>query len=253
MIIFDRPYLLFALLFLFSLSVLELGHWIARRSRINDDSGYHEQIMGLRDSLLVLLSLLVGFTFSMAISRFELRRQLLVDEANAIGTASLRARTLPESPQASVSQLLREYTAARIEFSSADLNSPQEHAATQKSKDLQNALWQHIAALSQQDRTAISGLFIQSVNETIDLSEKRVAARENRIPNVIWILITLITLLASFTTGYGLSKRFWFPAFMMPLMFAAAITLIADLDSPTYGLIQTGHDSLFRLQQDLQK
>jgi hypothetical protein len=253
MTIFDVPYLLFALLFLVSLGVLETGYRIARRTRVNDDDSHHEQITGLRDSLLVLLSLLVGFTFAMAVSRFELRRQLLIDEANAIGTAHLRARTLPEPQQSVVVRLLHQYADARADYSRANLKSTQEQAAVQKSKDLQNALWEQTTELSRQDRTAVLGLFMQAVNEAIDLSEKRLAARENRIPSVIWTLITVIVVLASFTTGYDLGKRFWFPAVMMPLMFAAAVALIADLDSPTQGFIRTGQNSIVRLQQDLQK
>jgi hypothetical protein len=253
MIIFDKPYLLFAVLFLASLAVLDAGYRISARTRINDDESHHEQITSLRDSLLVLLSLLVGFTFSMAVTRFELRRQLVIDEANAIGTTSLRAATLPEPQQAAVTQLLRQYADARADFALAALNSSQEQNAVRRSKELQKALWEQTAALSRQDRSAIAGLFIVTVNETIDLSEKRLAARENRIPVIIWTLITVIALLASFTTGYGLKRRFWFPAVMMPLMFACAVALIADLDSPTHGFIRTSHNSLVRLQQDLRE
>jgi hypothetical protein len=253
MTIFDAPYLLFAVLFLMSLGVLEVGHVMAKRSRVNDDPSHHEQITSLRESLLVLLSLLVGFTFAMAVSRFELRRQLVVDEANAIGTASLRARTLPEPEQSAVAQILRQYADARADFARSDLGSAQEQAALRRSKDLQNSLWEHVAAVSQKDRSALFGLFIQAVNEVIDLSEKRLAARENRIPAVIWSLIAVIALLASFTTGYSLSRRFWFPAVMMPLMFAAAVALVADLDSPAHGFIRIDQNSIVRLQQDMQK
>jgi hypothetical protein len=178
---------------------------------------------------------------------------LLIDEANAIGTASLRASTLPQPQQSTVSQLLHQYAEARVEFSRADLDSPEAQSALRRSKELQAALWVQTTDLVRQDRSAIVGLFMQAVNETIDVSEKRLAARENRIPPIIWTLITVIALLAAFTTGYGQSRRFWFPAVMMPLMFAAAVALIADLDSPTRGFIQTGQGSMLRLQQDLPK
>jgi hypothetical protein len=253
MTILDLPHLLFFLLFVSSFGVLEAGYRIAKRTKVNADESHHEQIMGLRDSVLMLLSLLVGFTFAMAGSRFDQRRQLLIDEANAIGTTSLRARTLPEPQQSVVSQLLRQYTDARVDFSRTELDSSHMQAAIQRSKELQNGLWEQIEALSRQDRTPVLVSFVQSLNETIDLSEKRLAARENRIPAIIWTLIAVIALLASFTTGYGLSKRSWFPAVMMPLMFAAAVALIADLDSPTQGSIRTGQNSMLRLQQDLQK
>jgi hypothetical protein len=247
------PYVLFAALFAASWAVLETGYRIAARTRINDDEHYHEQIINLRDSLMVLLGLLIGFTFAMAVSRFEQRRQLGIDEANAIGTMILRVRTLPEPVQSAVAPLARQYAAVRADFAGADLRSSQEQDAVRRSNELQKELWERVLAAPQQDRTNIFGLFLQSVNEVIDLSEKRLAAREDRIPAVIWTLLTLIALLAAFTTGYGLSKRFWFPAIMMPLMFAAAVALIADLDSPTRGLIHPGHNSMVRLMEGLKK
>src|SRR5262249_12526979 len=159
---------------------------------------------------------------------------------------SLRTGTLPEPVQSSVLPLVHEYARARVDFARADMQSAQEQAAERRSKELQKKIWQQSLAVSSQDRTPIFGLFLQSLNEVIDLSEKRVAGREDRIPSVIWILLTLIALLASFTTGYGLSMRFWFPAIMLPLIFAAAVALIADLDSPTRGFIRTGEKSIMR-------
>jgi len=250
---FDRSYLVFSLLFVASLCVLEAGARIAARTRVNEDEHHYEQVSGLRDSLLVLLSLLVGFTFAMAISHFELRRQLSIDEANAIGTACLRAETLADPHRFDLSSVLRQYLDARLEFARTEFGSPEEAASLRLTRKLQDAVWGQTAVIARQDRSAVFGLFMQSVNEAIDLAEKRTAAREHRIPGVIWILVSVIALLASFTTGYGLKRRFWFPAVMMPLMFAAAVALIADLDSPTQGLIRTSSSSMIRLQQDLHK
>jgi len=160
---------------------------------------------------------------------------------------------LPDSLQSTVAQLLRQYGDARVDFSRAGSNTADEQAAVRRSKDLQNALWEQAVIVSRQERTVLTSLFLQALNETIDLSEKRLAARENRIPAVIWILISVLVVLASFSSGYGLASRFWFPAVMMPLMLAAAVALIADLDSPTHGFIRTGQNSLVRLQQDLAK
>jgi hypothetical protein len=247
MFLFDSPSLVFLLMFAASFLALELGYQVARRTRVNDDAGHHEQITGLRDSLLVLLSLLIGFTYSMAVSRFDHRRQLLVEEANAIGTAILRAQTLPEPQQSAMTRSLREYVEARIEFSNQTLGSQGFQDARARSKRLQDDLWAQTVSLSGQDRGPVFTAFMQSLNETIDLDGKRLAALENRIPALIWILVTVIAILASFTTGYSLRRRFWFPAVIMPLMFAVSIALISDLDTSVTGFIRTSQQSLLRL------
>ncbi len=89
------------------------------------------------------------------------------------------------------------------------------------------------------------------MNESIDLTEKRLATLENRIPNAIWILLVLISILSCLTIGVSERRRFWFLMGVSPLTIAIVMALIADLDSPRTGLIQVGQQSLRRVQQDL--
>src|SRR5438045_3012284 len=121
MLLFDHAIPLFFVLF-FILSVfVEIGHRAGLRMSVDTDTLRHEQLVAARDAIGLLLSLLMGFTLAMAIARFDQRKQLLVDEANAIGTAMLWARTLPEPASTKMLGLLREYVDARARFSAARL------------------------------------------------------------------------------------------------------------------------------------
>ncbi len=249
--IVNSPELFFIVLFIVARLAYEAGYGLASWSKRTQDEDHREQIVSLRDGLLVLLSLLLGFTFAMAVGRFEQRRQLVVDEANAIGSTSLRARMLPEPEQTNINQLLRQYAEQRLHFGQARLNSEEMKAASDQSEAIQKQLWDLTISVSARDKTPIFGLFMQSLNETIDLHAKRLAALENRIPGLIWILIAFVGSLTCLCAGFSSKKRFWFPALILPLMIAAVVALISDLDSPRHGFIHISQGSMERLQQDL--
>jgi hypothetical protein len=132
----------------------------------------------------------LAFTFGLAASRFETRRQVFLDEVNAIGTAYLRAALLPETDRTETRELLREYVDVRLE----SIRSGKIKEAIRRSEGLQAALWGKAVSLGQKSPASIVvGLFIQSSNELIDLQTKRVAAGlHSRIPNVIWLVLTLL-------------------------------------------------------------
>jgi hypothetical protein len=253
MSLFDHPRWLFLAVFGGLILVTEAGCWLARRTDINADETYHEQISGIRDSLFVLLSLLIGFTFSMALDRYDQRRQTAIDEANAIGTTLLRARLLAEPENGRATELLKQYVGLRMAFFNAHLESPEMAEIETGSKRIQNQLWDLTASGAQRDRTVIMGAFVQTLNEMIDLDAKRLAARENRIPLVIWVLISMIALFATFLTGLSLKKRFWVSLVLLPAMLAVSIALVADLDAPTHGFILVDHRPMERLQQDISR
>ena len=183
MLLFDHPIpLFFTLLFVLSVFV-EIGHRAGLRMSIDTDSLRHEQLVAARDAIGLLLSLLLGFTLAMAIARFDHRKQLLVDEANSISTTALRARTLPEPLNAKVLGLLREYVEARARFSAARLEGQDLQQSIVAAKRLQDQLWEQAVLVAKTTPTAITSLFIQSLNETIDLSETPGNARESRSPS----------------------------------------------------------------------
>ena len=177
---------------------------------------------------------------------------LAVEEANAIGTTALRAGMLPEPQRGQIHGLLLRYVETRQVYSRARENQQELFSAIAKTKGLQSALWEKAAEAARVAPTPITGLFISSLNETIDLSEKRLTALQNRIPITIWLMLTLIALLTCLTFGYAQRRRFWLVSVVSPLMIAIVMGLIADLDSSRSGFIQVDLRSMERLQQDLQ-
>lgn len=123
----------------------------------------------------------------------------------------------------------------------------------ERSKRIQNQRWDLAVLAGGKDRSPVFASFMLTLNEMIDLDAKRLAARENQIPSVIWVLILIVAFFATFTTGLGLERRFWFPAAILPLMLAVSISLIADLDAPTFGFIRTDQRALQRLLLDLRR
>jgi hypothetical protein len=202
-----NEWLIFAFIITVFLSASEIGFrlgWLAQ-SKINEP--VRSQINMLQAASLGLLALLLGFTFSMALTRFDTRKQLVLDEANAIGTTYLRAQLLPEPARKEVSNLLRRYVDVRLEFYQACINQKKLQKVDEETGKLHRALWSHAVATGVQDPRAIpTGLFIQSLNEVIDLHGKRVTAMENHVPESIFILLWVVATLSLCLVGYGLGQ-----------------------------------------------
>ena len=197
-------------------------------------------------STLGLLAFLLAFTFGMAATRFDTRKQIVLQEANAIGTTYLRVDFLPEQSQEEARQLLREY--AVIRSGGATLIMSPEGMA--KSGKLQDRLWAIAADTGTRSDSVATGLFIQSLNEMIDLDATRVTANRNRIPDSIWLVLCAITILSMAAMGYqfGLTgARSWVTMIFLVMVFTPVILLIADLDRPQAGLLQVSQQALIDL------
>jgi len=229
-----------------------LGYRLALTTRINEDSHHHEHVTSLREGLFVLLALLLGFTVAMVLPRFDQRNQLVIDEANAIGTTLLRAEVLPEPHRSKTLELLREYVVVRRDFARQTLlNHTDLDLDTQRTKALQRQLWQEAVAVTQQKQNVIVATYLQSLNATIDIAETRLAVFENRVPTTVWLIIFLVAVFQSFTTGFSLKRRFWFSLMMTPLVVAMVMALVVDLDSPHTGPIGINQNSMERLVHDV--
>jgi Protein of unknown function (DUF4239) len=247
----DYPSLLFILLFVLFAVALEIGFRIASRRKESEDPDLHEQAVGVRDGVIVLLSLLLGFTLALALPRYDLRRQLIVDEANAIGTTDLRAQLLPEPARTKTLDLLRQYVDARLKFSESSSDSTEAAEATVQSRQLQAELWSQAKEVAAANSTPITSLYVASLNDMIDLEAKRVAARRSRVPISIWVMLFLLSLLACLSFGFSLRRRFLLSMVVTPLMISIVMALIADLDTPSRGFIRVDLDSMRTLQSDL--
>jgi hypothetical protein len=200
---------------------------------------------------LGLLAFVLGFTFGLAATRYDTKRQLLIDEANAIGTSYLRADMLPERNE-EVRSLLREYVDVRLEA----VKPGELQKAIRRSEDIQKQLWGITTSVARKNSDpVITGLFVQSVNEVIDLHTKRLmAALHNRIPFVIWAALYGISILSFAAMGYhsgliGTSRSLVSVA--VAFTFSMVIVLIADLDRSQEGVLKVSQQALIDLRQSM--
>jgi hypothetical protein len=202
-------------------------------------------------STLGLLAFILAFTFGLAASRFDVKRQLLVDEANAIGTTWLRAGMLPERRD-EIRALLREYVEVRIKAITPDKLAE----GVRRSEEMQNRLWQLAVPIAADNPdSVIVGLFVQSLNEVIDLHTKRLtAAVRNRIPTAIWAALYAISVLSFAAMGYhsgltGTSRSL--VTIVVAFTFSVVIVLIADLDRSQEGALKVSPQALIDLRQSM--
>jgi hypothetical protein len=215
------------------------------------------QISTHENAVLGLLALLLAFTFSMAVSRFDARKQLVLAEANAIGTAFLRAQLLPPPHDQEVMKLLRQYVDVRLEFYGAGIDEAGLRSAGEKTERLHQQIWSHAIDLSAQDgRAELVRLFIESVNEVIDLHEERLTALRNHVPQTVFLTLYMLAAVGLGLVGYarGFSgRRHFFVTLLLAILISTVITLIADLDRPRRGLIKVSQQSMLDLRQSLEK
>src|SRR3954453_794417 len=179
----------------------EFGWRLGTRTKGHGASG---NISALEQSLLGLLALIVGFTFLMALTRFEARRDAVLNEANAIGTTALRARLLPEPHRTESLKLLREYAQIRIDYIPTGRSFAELPPLIERSNNLQEALWQQVKALSARDNNLVpTGLYIQALNEMIDDQAKRPSALRNSIPALVLLLLFAIAAVSCGFAGYA--------------------------------------------------
>ena len=224
----------------------------------------HARVVGEKESpvgamvgaILGLLAFLLAFTFSMAASRFDAKRLIVLDESNAIGTTYLRARLLPEPHRTTTGKLLREYVDARLpDWKKGDVNQAVAQMKT-RSEELHEQLWSEAVAAAEKQPTPITASFIQALNEMIDLHSKRVLiGTRNRIPMSIWVMLFSLAMLGMAAIGYqsGLAATRRSPAMLgMVLAFAGVLLLIVDLDRGHEGLLTVSQQSMIDLQKSMQ-
>jgi hypothetical protein len=243
--------LFLAILLLVLLSV-EGGYRLGKYRRSRSEEEKEAPVGAMVGATLGLLAFMLAFTFGLAATRFDTRRQVLLDEANAIGTTYLRAGMLPEQREA-IRTLLRDYVDVRLEA----VRSGNVTEGIRRSEHLQDQLWAQAVAIGEHNPTSIVvGLFVQSLNEVIDLHAKRVTAGlRNRIPGAIWVALFAVAVLSLAAMGYhaGLSRTSRSLAELaVACTFSVVIGLIADLDRPQEGVLKVSQQALMDLRQSMQ-
>jgi len=230
---------------------IEGGYRLGMFRRRQSDREKDAPVGAMVGSTLGLLAFMLAFTFGMAASRFDTRKTLVLDEANAIGTTYLRTSMLPDRGDA-MRALLREYVDTRLEA----VRSGATAEALRQAEEQQARLWAHAVAVGQQHPNSIVvGLFVESLNEVIDLHAKRVnAGLRNRIPGTIWLVLFTIAVLSLGAMGYhtglvGSARSL--AVLAVAVAFSAVIALVVDLDRPQEGLLTVNQQALIDLQQSM--
>ena len=252
--IFTNQWRVIVIVSAFLLAAAELGFRFGLRLHRAKDEARKGQISGVQGAMLGLLALLLGFTFAMAVGRYEKRRELVLDEANAIGTTYLRASLLPQAHQAAVEDLLRRYVDVRLAFYGAGADRTRQAAAEKNAAKIQRELWSHAIAAGKETPSPIVATFISTLNETIDLDAARLHALRTHVPGAVWLLVLAVSACGCCASGYGAGAsgaRSAFANIALPLLIAVVITLIADLDRPRHGLIGINQQPLLDLKGSL--
>ena len=233
--------LLTTALFVGMLITFEVGRRIGVARLRSDPEGLTKGAGAAEGAVFALLGLLLAFTFSGAASRFEARRFYIDTEANAIGTAYLRAQTLPEPMRGASLGLLVRYTRTAVSLSSHVPGSDSAEAARATEARLERQLWQQAAqALDAKPIASAPRLYVESLNEMIDGETTRVAALTNRVPTAVLLLEVIGASVALGLLGAHLAigGRGVFGVMFASALIAFLLLVTADLDRPTRGLIR---------------
>lgn len=228
---------------------LELGFRVGRRSVGGGEPAGGGQLGAIQGAVLGLLGLLLGFSFGGAASRFMERQDLVLQEANAIGTAYLRADMLDEPHRSDLRTSLARYVAHRLELS-ATLRHGLKPEAKGEISQLHDEIWR-AASQGARARPATMEVVLPPVNEVIDLHSSRMAAGRKHLPVLVMGLLILCSALAMGVIGYGCGlsgRRNLLMTGSLAILIAASLWTTIDLDRPRAGLIQTSDAPLRELQ-----
>lgn len=251
---FVPAWLLCLLLVCLFWAAVELGYKLGdRRQRATEyvDEGRSAQAGIVLGALLTVASLMLAFTFSMAGGQFDARRTLVIEDVNAIGTAFLRAEHLPEPQRTRSRRLWVAYVDGRD-----TLFRDFVPAALKKALEQQESLWKEVSGLAREQRDPILAIYIQAMNEVIDLHTKRVNAQNwMRLPDMILLVLAMLSTATMLLTGYLLGlrqKRYGLPTALMILIYATIYLIVIDLDRPRRGMFTINQKPMIELQASMQ-
>ena len=242
--------------FLFSLLVLwlsaQVGTWLRRRRPLKD--GEREDFNIVEAATLTLLGLIIGFSFSMATTRYDLRKNYEEAEANAIGTEYVRAGLLPAADAAGVRAQLEKYLELRLLFYRTR-NQRELQQINADTARLQTEMWSAVQVPAVAHPTPVIALAVAGMNDVLNSQGYTQAAWRNRIPSSAWTLMILIAVCCNLLVGYGARSAGLKSGllFILPLVISIAFLLISDIDSPRSGFIHVVPQNLVSLSQSLPK
>jgi hypothetical protein len=206
----------------------------------------------VQGAVLALLGLLIGFSFSMAVSRYDLRRSYEEEEANAIGTEYVRIDVLPEGAAPALQADLKSYVDLRIKFYRTR-NQELIREINSDTARLQGKMWSEVLQQARVQPTPLTTLAVSGMNDVLNSQGYTQAAWWNRIPISAWVLLVIIAICGNVLVGYGAhsSDNRVSLLFVLPLMLSVSFFLIADIDSPRGGLIRLNPQNLLSLSESI--
>jgi hypothetical protein len=223
-------------------AVARLGA-VVRNWRAGITSAEHNDLDLVRNATFTLLAVILGFSLSMAVSRYDLRKTYEEEEANAIGTEYARLDLLPAETASATRQLLTDYTRLRlIYYASQD---PEELRRTEsETAKLQGEMWAAVSSAASQHPTPVTALAVAGMNDVLNSQGYALAAWRNRLPIQVWGLLLFVAVGANFLVGFGSYSRSVWDLWLLALTTAIAFLLIAEIDSPRSGLVRVEPQNL---------
>jgi hypothetical protein len=247
--ILDNPFIVFIALLITQSLAAYLGDFLQRRWRpIHKDE--REDLDTIQTAILTLLALIIGFSFSMAVMRYDQRKNYEEAEANAIGTEYVRADLLAvDNGALSVRGLLRKYLDQRILFYEIR-DQRQISQVNVETAKLQTDLWSAVWPTANAQPTPVLALAVSGINDVLNSQGYTQAAWLNRIPVGAWTMMGLIAIFSNLLLGYR-ERRRGLLLLILPIIVSSAFLLIADIDSPRGGLIRVSPQNLILLRESI--
>ncbi len=241
-------------LFIGMLLLLETGRRLGQRRQTKLEEGARAGLGAVEGAVFALMGLLVAFTFSGAATRFDARRQLIVEEANAIGTAWLRLDLLPAASQPELRELFRRYLDQRLEVYEKMPDMKAARVELAKVNALQGEIWQRATVACKESANPVTMHLIPALNEMFDIAATRTAATQIHPPTIIFAMVGVLALMSSLLAGYAMAggqTRSWIHVTGFALIMAATVYVILDLEFPRVGFIRV--DNFDQLLRDLRQ
>jgi hypothetical protein len=248
-LLLDHPFFLLLIAVLVQWGAAYAGDLIRRRLPAPAEDRRADLDL-VRAATLTLLGLIIGFSFQMAVTRYDQRKIYEREEANAIGTEFLRADLLSPEDAGKVRTLLAEYLKQRVLFYEVD-DAPELARIDSATAKLENALWQTVSRAANANPTPPVALAVAGMNNVLNARGYTQASWWNRIPLAAWGLMGLIAIAANLILGYGDRQTDPLLLLVLPVVASIAIFLIADIDSPRGGVIRVLPQNLIALSQNL--
>lgn len=251
-----NSFIIAAGLLILLLSFMELGYRIGKKNIVRTKGTVNAQIIRIESSMLGMVALLIGFTFSLSLQRYDERTHDVVSEANAIGTAYLRAELLPVQYRDSVQLLLREYVDLLLQEGQISVTDAEQHQVfVNRAQHVGSELWRFAKESAAIDDNPVrTGLFIQSLNEVLDGFDRAEAELNIHVPEMVILLLLFTFMITASIFGYASGIEGHRPTMAANIFLVTIVLLtflIIDLDRPRRGLIRVSEESMITLRSTM--